>query len=140
VAVAMMEGNEAATRAYFSHMIRHWCHRKDAFDGVMEEFVANFMRPGNLAGGFGWYRAAGPGRLAVMRGEAVLPPPITVPTCVRWGGHDPVLPLRFADNLGQVFADLDFAVFPDVGHFPHMEDPDRAADEIGRFFDALESR
>jgi pimeloyl-ACP methyl ester carboxylesterase len=120
-------------------MIRHWCHRKDAFDGVMDAFVANFMRPGNLAGGFGWYRALAPGRLAVMRGEAVLPPRIEVPTCVRWGEHDPVLPYRFAENLDQIFANLDFTMFEGVGHFPHMEDPDRAAAEIGRFFDSLEA-
>ena len=139
VAMAMMEGNEAATRAYFGHIIRHWCHRKGAFDGVMDAFVANFMRPGNLAGGFGWYRAAAQGRLAVMRGEAVLLPRIEVPACVRWGEHDPVLPFRFSTSLDQVFARLDLGMFPGVGHFPHMEDPDRAAVEIARFFDELET-
>lgn len=140
VAVAMMEGNEPATRAYFSHIIRHWCHRKDAFDEVMDAFIANFMRPGNLAGGFGWYRAAHAGRLATMRGETVPLPPITTPTCVRWGEHDPVLPFAFARRLGETFSSLDFEMFGGVGHFPHKEDPDRAAAEIGRFFDSLEAR
>ena len=138
VAVELVGSSEAACRAYFSHIIRHWCHRKHAFDDVMDAFVANFMRPGNLAGGFGWYRAAAPGRLAVMRGEAPALPPIAIPTCVRWGEHDPVLPFHFSAHLDRTFATLDFARFDDVGHFPHMEDPDRAADEIGRFFDALE--
>ena len=139
VAVAMMAGNEAATRAYFSHIIRHWCHRKDAFDAVMDEFVANFMAPGNLAGGFAWYRAAHAGRVAMMQGGAAALPTIDVPTCVRWAEHDPLFPFGWTDRLGETFSHLDLAIFGDVGHFPHREDPDRAAAEIGRFFDSLEA-
>ena len=139
VAVAMMAGNEAATRAYFSHIIRHWCHRKDAFDAVMDEFVANFMAPGNLAGGFAWYRAAHAGRVAMMQGGVPALPTIDVPTCVRWAEHDPLFPPGWTDRLGETFSHLDLAIFGDVGHFPHREDPDRAAAEIGRFFDSLEA-
>ncbi len=139
VAVEMMEGNEQAVRAYFGHIIRHWCHRKHAFDAVMDAFVGNFLRPGNLAGGFGWYRAAKAGRLAVMLGQAPKLAPIAVPTCVRWGEHDPVLPFAFSQRLNETFTRLDFAMFEDVGHFPHREDPDRAAAEIERFFDSLEA-
>jgi pimeloyl-ACP methyl ester carboxylesterase len=28
-------------------------------------------------------------------------------------------------------------MFPDAGHFPHREDPDRAAAEIARFFQRI---
>jgi pimeloyl-ACP methyl ester carboxylesterase len=28
-------------------------------------------------------------------------------------------------------------MFPDVGHFPHREDPDRAAAEIAAFFQRI---
>ena len=35
------------------------------------------------------------------------------------------------------FTDLDLAPLPDLGHFPHREDPDRAAAEIARFFGEL---
>ncbi len=37
-------------------------------------------------------------------------------------------------GLGETFTNLDLAMFPDVGHFPHREDPDRAAAEIAAFF------
>jgi pimeloyl-ACP methyl ester carboxylesterase len=36
--------------------------------------------------------------------------------------------------MGETFSRLDLAMFADVGHFPHREDPDRAASEIGAFF------
>ncbi len=39
-----------------------------------------------------------------------------------------------AAYIGETFSDLDFSLFPGVGHFPHREDPDRAAAEIASFF------
>jgi len=73
--------------------------------------------------------------MAAIGGEAPAQPKIEVPACVRWGALDPVLPAAWADRLGEVFADLDFAPLDGVGHFPHREDPERAAGEIARFFD-----
>ena len=46
-----------------------------------------------------------------------------------------MLKVEWADRLGETFADLDFAPFRGLGHFPHREDPDRAAAEIAAFFD-----
>jgi pimeloyl-ACP methyl ester carboxylesterase len=36
--------------------------------------------------------------------------------------------------MGETFSNLDLAMFSGVGHFPHREDPDRAAREIAAFF------
>lgn len=121
-------------RAYIGHFLRHWAHRKGAFDGVLDAFVENFLKPGNLEGGFAYYHAAHAGRVAMMRGEAPKPARIELPTAVRWAQHDVLMPYAWTDRLGETFADLDLALFPDVGHFPHMEDPDRAAAEISGFF------
>ncbi len=73
----------------------------------------------------------------MIKGEAPDLPPITTPTCVRWPEHDPLFPYAWTDRLGKTFADLDLAPFPNVGHFPHREDPDQAAAEISTFFDRL---
>ena len=73
----------------------------------------------------------------MMKGEALSLPPITVPTCVRWAEHDPLFPYEWTDRLGETFSNLDLAMFPDVGHFPHREDPDRAAREIAGFFSRI---
>jgi pimeloyl-ACP methyl ester carboxylesterase len=73
----------------------------------------------------------------MMKGQAPRLPPITPPTWVRWAEQDPLFPYAWTDRLGETFADLDLAPFPNVGQFPHREDPDRAAAEIAAFFDRL---
>lgn len=133
-AATLVGASRDTCRAYIGHFLRHWSHRKDAFDDVLELFVDNFLQPGNLEGGFAHYRASHAGRIAMMEGSAPHLPPITVPTCVRWAARDAIFPAAWIDTLGETFADLDVAVLPGVGHFPHREDPDLAAGEIARFF------
>ena len=121
-------------RLYIGHFLRGWSHREHAFDDVLEQFTDNFLKPGNLAGGFAHYRAAHAGRVRMMKGEAPHLAPIDIPTCVRWAEHDPLFPYAWTDRLGETFSNLDLAMFDDVGHFPHREDPARAATEIAAFF------
>lgn len=131
----MLVGASRETCAtYIGHFLRHWAHRSGAFDDVLDRFIDNFLKPGNLAGGFAHYRASHAGRIAMIDGTAPPLPSIGVPTCVRWAEHDPIFPYAWTDRLGETFTDLDLAIFPGVGHFPHREDPDRAAAEIGDFF------
>jgi pimeloyl-ACP methyl ester carboxylesterase len=119
---------------YIGHFLKTWSHRKDAFDDVLDAFTDNFMKAGNLAGGFAHYRAAHSGRIRMLKGEAPRLAPIEVPTCVRWAEHDPLFPYAWTDRLGESFSNLDLAMFDGAGHFPHREDPDRAASEIAAFF------
>lgn len=134
MAPALVGASRQSCEIYISHFLRHWAYRKNAFDDVIPAFTDNFLKRGNLAGGFAHYRATHAGRVAMMKGEAPSQPPITVPTCVRWAEHDPLFPYAWTDRLGETFADLDLAMFPGVGHFAHREDPDRAAAEIAAFF------
>ena len=121
-------------RTFIGHFLKSWALRKNAFDDVLEAFTDNFLKPGNLAGGFAHYRASHEGRIRMMKGDAPRLAPIHVPTCIRWAEHDPLFPFSWTDRLGETFSDLDLAPFPGVGHFPHREDPDRAAAEIAAFF------
>jgi pimeloyl-ACP methyl ester carboxylesterase len=121
-------------RLYIGHFLKAWSHRKGAFEDTLEAFTDNFLKPGNLAGGFAHYSASHAGRVKMMKGEAPTLAPIKAPTCVRWAEHDPLFPYAWTDRLHETFSDLDLAQFPGVGHFPHREDPDRAAAEIGTFF------
>ena len=134
MAPALVGATRESCRTYISHFLRSWSHRKDAFDDVIESFTDNFLSPGNLAGGFAHYRAAHAGRVKMMKGEAPVLAQIRVPTCVRWAEHDPLFPYAWTDRLGETFVELDLAMFAGVGHFPHREDPDRAAREIASFF------
>ncbi len=133
-AAAMVGATRDTCRTYIGHFLRHWSHRKHAFEPVLEAWVDNFMAPGNLSGGFAFYRAAHATRLKMMTGQLPPQPPITLPTCVRWAEHDAIFPFAFSDRLWETFTDLDFAMFKDVGHFPHREDPDGAAERIATFF------
>ena len=140
MAPALVGASRENCRTYIGHFMRNWTHRKAAFDDVIEDFADNFFKPGNLAGGFAHYRASHAGRVKMMQGEAPALPPITVPTCIRWAEHDPLFPYSWTDRLGETFSNLDLAMFPDVGHFPHREDPDRAAAEIAGFFERINWR
>ncbi|MBR0796489.1 alpha/beta hydrolase [Bradyrhizobium jicamae] len=134
MAPALVGATRESCRIYIGHFLRNWAHRKAAFDDVLDAFTDNFIKPGNLAGGFAHYSAAHAGRVKMMQGEAPVLPPIALPTCIRWAEHDPLFPYAWTDRLGETFANLDLEMFPDVGHFPHREDPDRAAAEISGFF------
>ncbi|HEY1944001.1 MAG TPA: alpha/beta hydrolase [Roseiarcus sp.] len=136
-APALVGATRETCRAYIGHFLRHWSHRKDAFDDVLEAFVDNFLKAGNLTGGFAHYRASHAPRVAMMKGAAPALPPIDTPTCVRWAECDPLFPYAWTDRLGETFTNLDLDLFPGVGHFPHREDPERAAGEISEFFDRL---
>lgn len=132
---AQIVGSSRQTcRAFIGHFLRHWSHRKEAFKPLLEDWVDNFMRPGNLQGGFNWYLSQNAGRLAVMAGTAAKPPVIPHPTQVLWGRHDPVLKAEWADVLPDHFADIDITFAEDCGHFVHVEDPDLAAARIAGFF------
>lgn len=133
-AAAMVGASRESCRAHIGHFLRHWCHRKDAFDDVIERWVDNFMRPGNLQGGFNWYVSANAARIAMMAGTAPKPPAITVPTRVLWGRHDPVLRSEWADVLPEYFADVQVGFAEGSGHFVHYEEPDLAAATIRDFF------
>jgi pimeloyl-ACP methyl ester carboxylesterase len=133
-AAAVVGASRRSCELYIGHFLSHWCARKDAFDDVRDAWVNNFLKPGNLQGGFNWYISRRAAREANVSGTAATETPITVPACVRWGALDPALPVAWADRLGETFSDLDFAPFEGAGHFPHREYPERAASEIAAFF------
>jgi pimeloyl-ACP methyl ester carboxylesterase len=134
MAPALVGATRESCRTYIGHFLKNWTHRKDAFDDALEAFTDNFLKSGNLVGGFAHYRASRAGRVKMMQGEAPKLPPIDVPTCVRWAEHDPLFPYLWTDRLHETFSNLDLAMFAGVGHFPHREDPGRAASEIAAYF------
>jgi pimeloyl-ACP methyl ester carboxylesterase len=138
-AAQLIGSSREACRLYLGHFLTHWAGgNPHAFDDVLEDFVDKFLEPGNLQGGFNWYRSQHAARMASIRGQTPALPPIAVPACVRWGDQDPNLPYAWTDRLSEHFTDLDLQPFIGSGHFPHREHPDRAADEIERFFDGAD--
>jgi pimeloyl-ACP methyl ester carboxylesterase len=135
-AAALVGSSREACRIYFRHFLTHWSHQKHAFDAHLEEWVDNFLRPGNLQGGFDWYIGISKMRALVAAGAIPPAPPITTPTYFYWGAHDPVLRFDFSDKLGDYFTNFTLEKAEDAGHFAHFERPQQANERILRFLGA----
>jgi pimeloyl-ACP methyl ester carboxylesterase len=124
-------------RIFFEAILRHWAHDQSAVDGLIEPFVDNFMKPGNLEGGFAWYRSTHAARMALVRDGAPVLPKIELPSRFYWGRHDPVIPCAWADRLSYYFVGPQIEIAEGAGHFVHLETPQPANERIIDFFAEL---
>jgi len=136
-AADLVGSSREACGIYLKHFLDHWAHEPGVFDEDFEAWVDNFMREGNLRGGFDWYVGVGKARMKMMREGAPDLPKIAPPAYFLWGESDPILKARWADRLGDYFSDFEFEPASGAGHFVHYERPDLANDRITRFFSGL---
>jgi pimeloyl-ACP methyl ester carboxylesterase len=136
-AAELVGSSREACRLYIGHFLGHWARDPHAFDADLDVWVDNFMRPGNLQGGFDWYLSVAEARAAVIRQEAPPLPKIALPTRVMWGRHDPILKAEWVDRLGEFFENPQVTIAEDAGHFVQYETPDAAAAAIAAFFEGL---
>ncbi len=136
-AASLVGENRKTCETYIRHFLDHWSHEPGLFVGDLDLWVENFMKPGNLQGGFNWYISTNEGRIKQIRHGAPELPKIETSTRVLWGVSDSVLKVEWADRLGDYFADLDFSPAEGAGHFVHYEKPELANEEISSFFGAL---
>ena len=52
---------------------------------------------------------------------------ISVPTLIIWGEHDPVIPIKYADEFVSSIQDCRFYMMDNSGHTPYVDDPKRFA-------------
>lgn len=64
---------------------------------------------------------------------------VTAPILLQWGDADPVLPMEMADAAVADFARSDVRLihYPDVGHYPMLEIPDRTGADLKAFLDEV---
>jgi pimeloyl-ACP methyl ester carboxylesterase len=136
-AASLVGENRKTCETYIRHFLDHWSHEPGFLDEDLDLWVENFMKPGNLQGGFNWYISTNEGRIKQIRHGPAELPTIETPTRVLWGVSDSVLKVEWADRLGDYFANLDFSPAEEAGHFVHYEKPELANDEISGFFRAL---
>ena len=48
---------------------------------------------------------------------------ISVPTLIIWGEHDPVIPIKYADEFVSSIQDCRFYMMDNSGHTPYVDDP-----------------
>jgi pimeloyl-ACP methyl ester carboxylesterase len=94
---------------------------------MIEHFVRSLSRPGRLSAGLNYYRAN------LSRDHAWtslrVDTPVTVPTTLLWGDHDPALGRAQAERSARfVNADFKLEVLEGAGHWLQFERPD----EVGR--------
>ncbi|WP_405723284.1 alpha/beta hydrolase [Streptomyces sp. NBC_01537] len=58
---------------------------------------------------------------------------VTVPVLVAWGEHDGIAPLAYGRGYADSFPNGHFALIPEAGHFPHIEQLGRTLEAIGEF-------
>jgi len=136
-AAALVGSSREAARIYFRHFLTHWPHQKHVFEAYLEEWVDNFLRPGNLQGGFDWYIGVNRFRRRAMQEGGIIQPKITQPTYFLWGRHDPVLQFAWTDKLCDYFENFELHCAEEAGHFVHFELPDLANETITTFFRGL---
>ena len=137
LALELVGASRDSCRAYFRHFLSHWAGSPDAFDGAaLEDWVDNFLKPGNLAGGFRWYACANDRRLKAVATGGETPPMIDLPAYSLWGSADPILRAEWQETLNDVFTDIQLEQAPGAGHFVAWESPDLTNARIRTFFDA----
>jgi len=75
--------NRHTCALYVGHFLRYWAQDPHAFDEDMDAWVENFLKPGNLQGGFNWYVAIHQARLDLIRNGPPNLPKIHIPTVIR---------------------------------------------------------
>jgi pimeloyl-ACP methyl ester carboxylesterase len=134
MAASLVGSSRETCRIYFAHFLAHWSKLPDAFEADLDRWVDNFMKPGNLQGGFNWYMASAASRRATFAGTAGPIAPIRIPTHVLWGRHDPILKVEWIDRLPEYFTKIEVEICEEAGHFVHYEAPESAARAIAAFF------
>lgn len=131
----LLRSSREACRLYFAHFLRHWAGDKDAFsDADIEIWVDNFLKDGNLEGGFAWYKSANDARLAGIRHGARPRPKIKSRSFFLWGDADSIIKSTWSDALGDYFEDFTLELAKGAGHYVAFEQPDLAQQRIANFF------
>jgi len=104
-------------------------------DEFLTEQHALARRPGQLEASTAMARALfGPyGQRQILLDRL---PALTTPTLIVWGDRDYLLPVQQAHAAVNSLPHGQLSVFPDCGHLPHVEHPDRFAAVLGTWLTA----
>ena len=91
-AAELVTSSRQACELYLRHFLDHWSGDNPAvFAGKLDIYVDNYLRPGNMQGGFDWYLSSAATRRKWLEGTLEPAPRITVPTRMLWGRRDPLV-------------------------------------------------
>ena len=130
MAVDIVTSSRAACKAYFAHFLSHWSHDKDLFsDEELDIYVDNYMRPGNVHGGFNFYWAGQRGTWTKLD--------YTISDCPMTflqGLEDLCIPSTWTDLVPSWYNNYSIEYVPEAGHFMMCERPEFVNSRIRRAF------
>ena len=128
MAVELVGSSRATCKAYFAHFLSHWSFDENLFtDGEFEIYTDNYMKPGNIQGGFNFYRSG--------QRETWTNLDHTISTCPMTflqGMADPCIPARWTDLVTHWYSNYTIEYVPEAGHFMMCEKPDLVNDRVRR--------
>lgn len=114
-----------ANRRGVAYMVRYG-NRRHVPDAFVDTVLGHFRDPGTRRAVLRFYRATPDlGEVTVRAARALAE--VNPPTLVIWGGRDPFVPVRFADEQRRFFRAARVEVLPESGHWPQVDDPERVA-------------
>ena len=129
MAVEIVSSSREATETYFRHFLSHWSYNKDLVtDEEMKIYTDNFVKPGNIHGGFNFYRA----NLSISSAPwAALDRTVTdVPMSFLNGMGDTCVHSVWSDLVTNWYKNYSTEYIADGGHFLMLEKPDIVIDRI----------
>jgi pimeloyl-ACP methyl ester carboxylesterase len=133
MAVDLVSSSRKACETYFKHFLSHWSYDKNAFtDEELEIYTDNFMKPGNIHGGFNYYRA----NLSITSQPWTgLDRTISdLPMTFLQGMGDTVVPSVWTNLVADWYNHYTIEYVPDGGHFLMIEKPELVVDRIRKSF------
>lgn len=133
LSVDLVSASRQNVETYYRHFFSHWSSNPNLYtQEEMDIFVDNFMKPGNVHGGFNWYRANL--NIASVVWTALDRTLSDVPTLFLWGMDDPVVPAVWSDTIPMWYTNYTYRALPNVGHFVMREAPDIVNSSLKEFF------
>ena len=102
---------------------------------LVDRYYELTLREGNRAAVAERFRQAG------NRADlAARIPELRIPTLILWGGQDRLIPPENAEHFHRDLAGSELQLFPELGHVPHEEDPQRTVAPVRDFLARLAAR
>jgi pimeloyl-ACP methyl ester carboxylesterase len=125
--------NRDSRRIHYRYFMDEWSHRKPLLsDEEFEILIDNYMKPGNVHGGFNYDRAnlARTSKLWDVRDYNRSDIDVTV----LWGASDIAVPSSGAAYLPQFYSNYSLEMIEECGHFVMLEKPDVVIDRVKQAF------
>jgi pimeloyl-ACP methyl ester carboxylesterase len=128
MAVDLVSSSRDACRIYFRHFLNHWSHDQTLFeDELLETYVDNYMKPGNIRGGFNFYRPPQPWDDPDRTISAM-------PMMFLQGLADPCIPSKWSDLVTRWYTNFSMEYVAEAGHFLMLEKPELLNERLRKFF------